>query len=68
MGGKGKPGGNQSSEAALSFPQPDLKTEQEREEKELAHLRELYPDEFVELYQAALSKLSLVVLPMKTNL
>jgi plasmid replication initiation protein len=37
-----------------SPPEPDFRAEQEREEKELSHLREQYPDEFVELYQAAL--------------
>jgi plasmid replication initiation protein len=35
-------------------PEPDAKAEREREAKELAHLRELYPDEFAERYQAAL--------------
>jgi plasmid replication initiation protein len=33
---------------------PDNRAEQEREEKELAHLKELYPKEFAELYQAAM--------------
>jgi plasmid replication initiation protein len=36
------------------IPEPDRKAEQEREEKELEHLRELYPEEFAERYQAAL--------------
>jgi plasmid replication initiation protein len=54
VGGKGKPRGNQTVEAPLALPQTAPKSEQEREEKELEHLRELYPDEFAELYQAAL--------------
>jgi plasmid replication initiation protein len=54
VGKKGKPRRNQTAEAPLALPQTDLKGEQEREEKELEHLQELYPDEFAELYQAAL--------------
>jgi plasmid replication initiation protein len=35
-------------------PEPDTRAEQEREEKELAHLRERYPDEFAERFKAAM--------------
>jgi plasmid replication initiation protein len=35
-------------------PAPDNRAEREREEKELARLKELYPEEFAELYQAAM--------------
>jgi hypothetical protein len=52
--GKGRIKGNKATEVPPPLPKPDPRAEQEREDKELAHLRELYPDEFVELYQAAL--------------
>jgi plasmid replication initiation protein len=52
--GKGKISENKASEAPLTLPKPDSRAELEREDKELEHLRELYPDEFAELYQAAL--------------
>jgi plasmid replication initiation protein len=53
--GKGKISGNKATEAPLTLPKPDshAEQEQEREDKELEHLRELYPDEFAELYQVA---------------
>jgi plasmid replication initiation protein len=37
-----------------SLPAPDRQAEQEREEKELWHLKELYPEEFAERFQAAM--------------
>jgi plasmid replication initiation protein len=40
--------------AAAALPEPDPRAEQDREEKELQHLKELYPDEFAELYATAL--------------
>jgi hypothetical protein len=49
-------GRKKSAVAELPPPPPevDFQAEQEREEKELAHLAELYPDEFAERYQAAM--------------
>lgn len=41
---------------AEPLPEPDSKTENLREEKELEHLKELYPEEFAELYEAELAK------------
>jgi plasmid replication initiation protein len=52
--GKGKISGSKAAEAPLTLPKPDSHAEQEREDKELEHLRELYPEEFAELYQTAL--------------
>ncbi|MDR3303833.1 MAG: replication initiation protein [Treponema sp.] len=49
---KGK--SNEGEEATLMLPDPQA--EQEREDKEMAHLRELYPNEFAERYQAAMDK------------
>jgi plasmid replication initiation protein len=51
-GVKGK--GRNSEPGTPALPVPDNRAEQEREEKELAHLKELYPEEFAELYQAAM--------------
>lgn len=45
---------SKNDETAPMLPQPEPNAEHEREEKELEHLRELYPDEFLELYQVAL--------------
>jgi plasmid replication initiation protein len=41
---------------AIPLPESVLNTESQQEEKELEHLRELYPDEFTEIYEAELSK------------
>jgi hypothetical protein len=49
---KGKRGGAK----AAPLPEPNPKTENLREEKELEHLKELYPEEFAELYEAVLAK------------
>jgi plasmid replication initiation protein len=40
---------------AIPLPDPDYKTEYLLEEKELEHLKELYPAEFAELYEAKLA-------------
>jgi plasmid replication initiation protein len=40
----------------LELPEPNPKTAEQREEKERQHLKELYPDEFAQLYQERLSK------------
>jgi plasmid replication initiation protein len=39
---------------APALPTPETRAEQEREEKELQHLKERYPEEFAELFQAAM--------------
>jgi plasmid replication initiation protein len=52
--GTGKIRGNKVAEVPPPLPKPDPRAEQEREDKEMAHLRELYPEEFAERYQAAL--------------
>jgi plasmid replication initiation protein len=39
------------------LPEPDHRAEDEREEKELAHLRGIYPVEFAQLYQKALDSI-----------
>jgi hypothetical protein len=49
---RGKRGGAK----AAPLPEPNPKTEDMREEKELRHLKELYPEEFAELYGEALAK------------
>jgi plasmid replication initiation protein len=41
---------------AIPLPEPNPRIENLREEKELEHLKELYPAEFVELYEAELTK------------
>jgi hypothetical protein len=51
-GGKGRRKKNPDDAPAL--PEGPLRAEQELEEKELAHLAELYPEEFAERYEAAL--------------
>jgi plasmid replication initiation protein len=40
---------------STQLPEPDFRTEQMLKEKELEHLKELYPDEFAELYEAELA-------------
>jgi plasmid replication initiation protein len=40
----------------VTLPEPDPKTAAEREEKELEHLMELYPEEFAVLYEEELNK------------
>jgi plasmid replication initiation protein len=40
----------------IALPELAPNAETQREEKELEHLRELYPDEFAELYEAELSR------------
>jgi hypothetical protein len=47
---RGKRGGAK----ALPLPEPSPKTEDLREEKELQHLKERYPEEFAERYQSAM--------------
>jgi plasmid replication initiation protein len=41
---------------AIPLPDPAPNAESLREEKELEHLRELYPDEFAEIYQTELAR------------
>jgi hypothetical protein len=48
--------GKRRGTQAAPLPEPNLKTENLREEKELEHLKELYPKEFAELYAEALAK------------
>jgi plasmid replication initiation protein len=47
-------GKNKGRKKAVVLSEPNLKTVAEREEKELQHLKELYPDEFAELYATEL--------------
>jgi plasmid replication initiation protein len=49
-------GRKKSAVAELPPPPPevDFQAEQEREEKEMAHLKELYPDEFAERFKVAM--------------
>jgi plasmid replication initiation protein len=51
-----KKGKRKAADSQLEVPEPSSKVADQREEKELAHLMELYPDEFVALYEEALSK------------
>jgi plasmid replication initiation protein len=48
--------GKRRGTEAVPLPEANPKTEQLREEKELEHLKELYPAEFAELYEAELAK------------
>jgi hypothetical protein len=48
--------GKRRGTEAAPLSEPNPKTESLREEKELEHLKELYPKEFAELYEAALAK------------
>jgi hypothetical protein len=48
--------GKRRETKAAPLPEPNPKTENLREEKELEHLKELYPTEFAELYEEALAK------------
>ncbi|GHV23665.1 hypothetical protein FACS189494_11770 [Spirochaetia bacterium] len=48
--------GKKTAPETLSLPEPNPKTAEEREEKEREHLKELYPDEYAELYQAEMAK------------
>jgi hypothetical protein len=52
--GKARGRGRKNSAEPPALPAPGSRAEQDREEKELEHLRELYPEEFAELYQAAM--------------
>jgi hypothetical protein len=45
-----------ADKAVPVLPEPNPRIEQEREEKELEHLKELYPEEFAVLYAAELEK------------
>jgi len=56
----------QGKQATAQLPLP-VSEEYEREEKELAHLRELYPDEFAALYEIELTKIS-KIFPERTRL
>jgi plasmid replication initiation protein len=48
-------GRKKSNAAELPMlPEPDTKAEQDREEKELQHLKERYPEEFAERFKAAM--------------
>jgi plasmid replication initiation protein len=49
-------GKKQGTKEAIPLPELALDTEAMREEKELEHLRELYSDEFVELYETELAR------------
>jgi hypothetical protein len=49
-------GGKRRGAKAVPLHEPNPKTEGMREEKELQHLKELYPDEFAELYETAFAK------------
>jgi plasmid replication initiation protein len=51
-----KKGKKKAADSQLEVPEPSPKVADQREEKELNHLMELYPDEFVALYEEALSK------------
>jgi hypothetical protein len=53
---KGKRKGKKAVEGQREFPLAPRNDEESREEKELAHLKELYPDEFAVLYEEALKK------------
>lgn len=46
-----------NAENQLALPDPNLKLENRREEQELQHLKDLYPTEFVRLYENALMEL-----------
>jgi hypothetical protein len=48
--------GKRRGTEALPLPEPNPRTETLREEKELDHLKEIYPEEFAALYEEALSK------------
>jgi plasmid replication initiation protein len=48
--------GKKTADETLPIPEPNPKTADEREEKELEHLKELYPDEYAELYTAEMAK------------
>ncbi|MHB9296079.1 hypothetical protein PilKf_01833 [Pillotina sp. SPG140] len=48
--------GKKTAAETLPLPEPNPKTAEEREEKEREHLKELYPDEYAELYQAEMAK------------
>lgn len=50
-------GKKQGGRKAASLPEPDGNAAQNREDKELEHLKELYPDEFAELYAAKLAEM-----------
>jgi plasmid replication initiation protein len=45
-----------ADKTATVLPKPSPRAEQDREEKELEHLKERYPEEFAELYAAELEK------------
>ena len=49
-------GKRSGAKEALPLPEPNPKTEDLLEEKELEHLKELYPSEFAELYETELAK------------
>jgi plasmid replication initiation protein len=54
--GRGRPKKTVAA-SQLELPEANLKTTKLRKEKELAHLKELYPAEFAELYAEGLARL-----------
>jgi plasmid replication initiation protein len=55
--GRGRPKKTAAAASRLELPEANPKTATLRKEKELAHLKELYPEEFAKLYTEGLARL-----------